>query len=79
MAFNMLAEALIYLCTSFSGIILETLRLFSWSGEVSLTELEAEGEPNVEDHRTLLEVWDRLQAKLSNQRERRLAYLLFFS
>jgi hypothetical protein len=76
-AFNTLAEALVYLRASLHGAILETLRASSRPGAFSLTEPEAKGAPNVEDHPTSLEVWGWLQARLSSERERRLAYLLY--
>src|SRR5260370_24886926 len=66
-----LSEAVVYLRVSLNGAILETLRdsqrpsvvLNSWPEGAECPERGA--------------VWDELQAGLSNQRERRLAYLLY--
>ena len=66
-----LSEVLLYLRASLNGAILETLRTSSWPGAIS-SPWSA-----VEDCLDKSEVWDRLQALLSNERERRLAYLLY--
>lgn len=66
-----LSEAVVFLRVSLNGAILETLRdsqrpsvvLNSWSEGAECPERGA--------------AWDKLQAGLSNQRERRLAYLLY--
>jgi len=66
-----LSEGLVYLRASLNGVILETLRASSRPGAVSSPWLDGEDSPDKS------EVWDRLQAKLSDQREQRLAYLLY--
>ena len=66
-----LSGVLVYLRASLNGAILETLRVFSWPGAVSTLRPDGEDSPDSG------EVWDRLQALLSNERERRLAYLLY--
>jgi hypothetical protein len=66
-----LYEVLVYLRASLNGAILEALRVSRRPGTVSSPW------PDGEDHPDRGEVWDRLQARLSNQRERRLAYLLY--
>ncbi len=66
-----LSEVLVCLRASLNGAILEMLRVSSRPGVVLSSW------PNVEDRSDRSEVWDRLQARLSNQRERRLAYLLY--
>jgi hypothetical protein len=66
-----LSEVLVFLRVSLNGAILETLRVSSHPGAVSSPW------PYGEEHPDSNEVWDRLQARLSNQREQRLAYLLF--
>jgi len=68
---EMLSEVLLYLRASLNGVILETLRASSRPGAVSSPWLDGEDSPDKS------EVWDRLQARLSNQREQRLAYLLY--
>jgi hypothetical protein len=66
-----LSEVLVYLRASLNGVILETLRASSRPGAVSSPW------PDGEDSPDRSEVWDRLQARLSDQRELRLAYLLY--
>ena len=66
-----LSEALMYLRASLNGAILETLRVSRRPKVVSSPWPDEEGclERSV--------IWGRLQAELPNQREQRLAYLLF--
>ena len=66
-----LSEVLVYLRASLNGAILETLRVSKWPGAVSSPW------PDGEDRLDRGELWDRLQARLSNRREQRLAYLLY--
>jgi len=66
-----LSEVLVYLRASLNGTILETVRASSAPGAISCPWSDGE------DSRDKSEVWDRLQALLSNERERRLAYLLY--
>jgi hypothetical protein len=66
-----LSEVLMYLRASLNGAILETLRVSRRPGAVSSPW------PDGEDCPDKSEVWDRLQALLSSERERRLAYLLY--
>jgi len=66
-----LSEVLGYLRASLNGAIIETLRGSSRPGAVSSSR------PDVEEHLGRNEVWDRLQALLSSEREQRLAYLLY--
>jgi hypothetical protein len=66
-----LSKVLIYLRASLNGAILETLRVSTRPRAVSRPW------PDVEDRPDRSKVWDRLQARLSNRRERRLAYLLY--
>ncbi len=64
-------EVLVYLRASLNGAILETLRDSKRPGAVSSLWPDGEG-------RTVRsELWDRLQARLPNRREQRLAYLLY--
>jgi hypothetical protein len=69
--FETLSEVLVYLRVSLNGVILETLRVSKRTGAVSSSRLDEEDRPDGS------EVWDRLQALLSNERDRRLAYLLY--
>jgi hypothetical protein len=62
---------LVYLRASLNGAILETLRDSKRPGAVSNPWPDEENRP----YRSA--VWDRLQALLSNEREQRLAYLLY--
>ena len=66
-----LSEVLVYLRASLNGAILDALRVSSGPRGVSSSR------PDVEEHLDSNEVWDRLQALLSSERERRLAYLLY--
>jgi hypothetical protein len=66
-----LSEVLMYLRASLHGAILETLRVSRRPGAVSSPWQDGEDCPDKS------EVWDRLQALLSSERERRLAYLLY--
>ena len=66
-----LAGVLLYLRASLNGAILETLRTSRRPGAVSSPW------PDVEDCPDRSEVWDQLQAMLSDPREQRLAYLLY--
>jgi hypothetical protein len=65
------SEVLVFLSASLNGAILETLRDSKRAGAVSSIG------PDAEDHLDRGELWDMLQARLSNQREQRLAYLLY--
>lgn len=72
--FMTLAAALHYLHASLNGVILDTLRAYVRPREVMLPEF---GELQVEDTSDKSEVWDALQTILSDEQEKRLAYLLF--
>ena len=62
-----LSGVLVYLRASLNGAILETLRVSTRPRMVSIPWLDVADRPDRS------EVWDRLRARLSNQRERRLA------
>ena len=66
-----LSEVLVFLRASLNGAILQTLRDSKRPGVVSSPW------PDGEDRLDRGELWDRLQARLPNQREQRLAYLLY--
>jgi non-ribosomal peptide synthetase component F len=69
-----LTALLQYLRASLHGAILDILRTHERLG---VTPLPEPGEPRVEDSTDSSEVWESLQARLLNPREKRLAYLLF--
>ncbi len=66
-----LSEVLIFLRVSLNGAILETLRDSKQPGVVSSLW------PDGEDRTIRNDLWDKLQARLPNLREQRLAYLLY--
>lgn len=69
-----LSEVLVYLRASLNGAILETLRVSSRTRAVCehvSAEQDLQGNPQS------LEVWSWVQARLSSEHERRLAYLLY--
>ena len=76
-AYQVLAEVLTYLRASLNGIILQTLRTNARPGESWRPTPGEPGKPDVDDHADASEIWARLQAMLADQREQRLAYLLY--
>jgi hypothetical protein len=66
-----LSEVLLYLRVSLNGAILETLRDSKRPGAASSPW------PDGEDRLDRGELWNKLQARLSNRQEQRLAYLLY--
>jgi DNA-directed RNA polymerase specialized sigma24 family protein len=76
--FSTLAAALQYLRASLHGAILDMQRAYVRPREVSLPEPGEPGEPLVEDSIENNEIWDILHMILSNPREQRLIYLLFY-
>jgi hypothetical protein len=75
--FMTLAATLQYLRASLNGVILDTLRAYVRPREVVLPDAGEAGELKAEDASDRSEVWEALQAMLSDEREKRLAYLLF--
>ena len=75
--FTTLAAALSYLRNCLNGAILDTLRTYSRSREVALPEPGFAESPAVDDQDDGQELWDIIQSLLPNERERRVAYLLF--
>lgn len=75
--FITLAAAMQYLHACLNGAILDTLRAYARPREVTLPEAGEVGELQAEDTTENSEVWDALQTMLSDEREKRLAYLLF--
>ena len=75
--FRTLAAVLQYLRLSLNAAIVDTLRAYARSREVSLPGPGDPGEPYVEDVTSSNEVWEILQMMLPDEREQRVAYLLF--
>ena len=75
--FTTLAAALQYLQASLNGVILDTMRAYARPREVILPGPGEPGEPYMEDVNDSSEVWETLQTMLPDEREQRLAYLLF--
>ncbi|MDQ6644578.1 MAG: hypothetical protein M3Y76_09025 [Chloroflexota bacterium] len=78
--FSTLYVALSYLHATLNGIIIDTLRshLRSCSREDPFPESGCRREPIAEDSQDFQSVWSSIQLLLSDERERRLAYLLFY-
>ena len=75
--FSRLSAALLYLRACLNGIILDTLRASTRPREISRPEVGEQGEPLLEELTPSSEVWEMLQTVLSDEREQRLAYLLY--
>jgi DNA-directed RNA polymerase specialized sigma24 family protein len=75
--FDSLAAALSYLQACLNGTILDTLRAHARPNLTSLPEPGYPEEPATEDTDDSEEVWEVIVSLLSNEREKRLAYLLF--
>ena len=76
--FTTVAAVLCYLRSCLNGAILDTLRTYSRSKVMALPEPGCPDEPAVEDHEEEGQgLWETIQDMLPNERERRVAYLLF--
>ena len=79
--FDSMAAALRYLKLSLQGAIIDTLRAYSRPKEVLLpdpgSDMHYVEEPATEDDYESQDLWDTLKSLISNERERRLAYLLY--
>jgi DNA-directed RNA polymerase specialized sigma24 family protein len=79
--FDSMAAALRYLKLSLQGAIIDTLRAYSRPKEVPLPDPGSDThyveEPATEDDYESQDLWDTLKSLISNERERRLAYLLY--
>jgi hypothetical protein len=75
--FGTLTAALAYLQASLNGVILDTLRTYSQSSKVAFLETDDAGEPAVENDENGGTLWEIIQRMLPNEREQRVAYLLF--
>jgi hypothetical protein len=75
--FGTFTAALAYLQASLNGVILDTLRTYSQSSTVAFVETDDAGEPVVENDEHGDALWEIIQRMLPNEREQRVAYLLF--
>jgi DNA-directed RNA polymerase specialized sigma24 family protein len=75
--FQTLAAGLLYLRACLNGTLLDTLRAYSRPREMSLPESGKPGEPVVEESDDGREVWEIIRGLIPNDREQRVAYLLF--
>jgi hypothetical protein len=78
--FTSLYTALSYLHATLNGLILDTLRghLRLRSREVPFPEPDYAQEPAAEDYMDDQDIWNGIQVLLPDERERRLAYLLYY-
>jgi hypothetical protein len=75
--FKIMAEALNYLRVCLNGVILDELRGYSRPGRAPLLKSVVARESKSNEDDSSHEVWSMIDKRLSNARERRLAYLLF--
>src|SRR5258707_2159202 len=75
--FTSLGGALRYLSVCLNSTILDMLRSYARTKEVPLPELDFATEAAVEDQDDGSELWKIIRDMLPNERERRLAFLLF--
>jgi hypothetical protein len=75
--FKSMADVLFYLRVSLNGVILDELRSYSRPGRAPLLKSVVARESIANDDDSCNEVWSFIEGKLSDARERRLAYLLF--
>ena len=76
--FTTLAAALHYLRVCLNSTIVDSLRTYSRAKEVALPEGDFGWEPAAENHDDDGDLWEVLSGILPNERERRLAYLLYY-
>src|SRR6266699_5858288 len=78
--FTTLPAALRYLRATLNGLLTDTLRchLRLRTREVSLSEPGGYQEPSVEDSMDGQSIWQSIESLLCDERERRLAYLLYY-
>lgn len=76
--FSTLNAALSYLHATLNGLITDTLRSHLRSREVSSPEPESSEEPFAEDQSDDQTTWEAIQSLLADERERRVAFLLYY-
>jgi hypothetical protein len=77
LAFTSLAGALRYLRLCLHCAIMDTLRGYAYTRLETLPQPGQPNEPQVEDHYNESELWEIISNLLTNERERRVAYLHF--
>jgi hypothetical protein len=75
--FGILTVALGYLQSSLNAVILDALRTYAQSSKVAFLETDGAGGPVVENDENGGALWEMMQRMLPNEREQRMAYLLF--
>lgn len=75
--FTNMADVLSYLHVIMNGVILNTLRNYSSPQDAPLTSTSMSGEVLSNENDSIHEILGLIERKLSNARERRIAYLLF--
>lgn len=78
LAFRTLHAALSYLHATLNGLLIDTLRSHLRTKSVPLPEPDSLAEPAKEDVCDSEGIWDAIQSLLDNERERRVAYLLYY-
>jgi hypothetical protein len=72
-----MAYVLSYLHVIMNGVILDTLRNYISPQDAPLTNTSMSGDVQSKKNDSSHEIWGLIEGKLSNERERRMAYLLF--
>ena len=70
--------ALKYLRASLHAVIIDTLRTYARANVVALPTSDEAGEPSREDHYESGELWQIIDHVLPDERQRRVAYLLYY-
>lgn len=78
LTFRTLASVLQYLRACLNGIILDTVRTYSRPREIPLPESEVLEELVANDGDDVDELWETIKSLLSDERQQRVAYLLFY-
>jgi hypothetical protein len=76
-AFQALGAALKYLRASLQAVIIDTLRMYERARVVALPTFDEAGKPLCEVHHDNGELWRVISHLLPDERERRVAYLLY--
>jgi hypothetical protein len=76
--FTTLGAALDYLRASLNAVIIDTLRIYARPKEMPLPDPGSPGEPVVENIEESSELWKIICSIITNEREKRVAYLYFF-
>lgn len=76
--FTSLQSVLGYLHATLNGILIDTMRMYLHSRIVPLPETDIIKEPTTEERSFGQELWESVQLLLSDAREQRLVYLLYY-